>query len=193
MQQGIIYKYLKAKHWQLFLLTFGVPTIFMILNTLLMNFFNISNVHGLFNYKIFGLSIVYILILSYGWYFSIAVGLQKIKLVKSKLNIQKFILMFILQICSFVTVLVLANFLLTDSLNITLSILIVIVSSHLLSIISFFYCLYFLTVTIKTAESQKCETISSCLFEFIMIGLFPIGIWIIQPRINKVVDNQIDK
>jgi hypothetical protein len=48
------------------------------------------------------------------------------------------------------------------------------------------YSLYFVAKTIKTAELQKECTFKDFTEEFILILFYPIGLWIIQPRINKI-------
>ena len=44
---------------------------------------------------------------------------------------------------------------------------------------------------LKTVEWQKPVTFSDFAGEFFLIWFFPIGIWIIQPRINKLFDATI--
>jgi len=51
-----------------------------------------------------------------------------------------------------------------------------------------FYCLYFNAKALKTAELQKPLTFSDFAGEFFLLWFFPIGIWILQPRINKLFD-----
>jgi hypothetical protein len=51
-----------------------------------------------------------------------------------------------------------------------------------------FYCLYFNAKVLKAVELQKPVTFSEFAGEFFLIWFFPIGIWIIQPRLNKLFD-----
>ena len=47
--------------------------------------------------------------------------------------------------------------------------------------------LYKAAKTIKTVELQKKVTFSDFAGEFFLLWFSPIGIWILQPKINKFV------
>lgn len=66
----------------------------------------------------------------------------------------------------------------------------VIVPLHLFSMFCIFYCLYFVSKTIKTVELQREVSFSDFAGEFFMIWLFPIGVWIVQPKINRMMENK---
>lgn len=57
---------------------------------------------------------------------------------------------------------------------------------HLFSMFCLFYCLYFVAKTIKTAELQKETSFGDFAGEFFLIWFYPIGIWFIQPKINRI-------
>ena len=65
-----------------------------------------------------------------------------------------------------------------------------VVPLHLFSMFCMFYLLYFVSKTLKTVELKREVTFSDFLGEFFMIWFFPFGIWIIQPRINKLVNGE---
>ena len=67
-----------------------------------------------------------------------------------------------------------------------------IIPLHLFSMSCIFYCLYFNAKALKTVEWQKPVTFSDFAGEFFLIWFFPIGIWIIQPRINQLFDTNIE-
>jgi hypothetical protein len=48
------------------------------------------------------------------------------------------------------------------------------------------YCLYFIAKVLKTVELQRPVRFGEFARELFLIWFFPIGIWIIQPRINKL-------
>jgi glucan phosphoethanolaminetransferase (alkaline phosphatase superfamily) len=70
-------------------------------------------------------------------------------------------------------------------------IIFVLIGLHLFSMFCAFYCLYFNAKALKTVESQQLVTFSDFIGEFFVIWFFPIGIWILQPRINKLFDKTI--
>jgi hypothetical protein len=67
-----------------------------------------------------------------------------------------------------------------------------IVPLHLFSMFCIFYCLYFNAKALKTVEWQRPVTFSDFAGEFFLIWFFPIGVWIIQPRLNKLFDTNND-
>jgi hypothetical protein len=73
-----------------------------------------------------------------------------------------------------------------------LTIFALIVPLHLFSMFCIFYCLYFNAKALKIVEWQRPVTFSDFAGEFFLIWFFPIGIWIIQPRINRLFKNTND-
>src|SRR5687767_9264079 len=73
--------FLKAKHWHLFLLTFGIPMIFQVIMTSAM-FASIGNAAGpdpsaMFSFfKVFPVLMIIFIGVFFGWFWSIAIGLQ---------------------------------------------------------------------------------------------------------------------
>jgi len=63
-----------------------------------------------------------------------------------------------------------------------------IIPFHLFSMFCIFYCLYFVAKVFKTVELQRKVTFSDFAGEFFMIWFYPIGIWIVQPKINKMIE-----
>jgi hypothetical protein len=57
---------------------------------------------------------------------------------------------------------------------------------HLISMCSAFYCFYFIAKAFKSIELQKIVTFADCKATFFLVWLFPVGIWLIQPKINKL-------
>jgi hypothetical protein len=67
----------------------------------------------------------------------------------------------------------------------------VIIPLHLFSMFCIFYNLYFVAKTIKTVELQRQVTFSDFAGEFFLIWFFFIGVWILQPRINKFYNQKV--
>jgi hypothetical protein len=59
---------------------------------------------------------------------------------------------------------------------------------HLFSMFCIFYCLYFNAKSLKSVELQKPVTFNDFAGEFFLIWFFPVGIWFLQPRINKLFE-----
>lgn len=53
-----------------------------------------------------------------------------------------------------------------------------------------FYCFYFIAKALKTAELQRPVKFRDFAQEFFLIWILPVGIWIIQPRINQLFNKK---
>jgi len=60
---------------------------------------------------------------------------------------------------------------------------------HLLGMFCMFYALYFVAKNIATFEQAKVVKFSEFKGPFFLLWFFPIGIWFIQPRINRIYAN----
>ena len=193
-------KFLKAKHWQLFLLTFGIPMIlqFLMVGTIFTNVGTGNNPDPtfIFNYmKFFPIMMIIFTGVFFGWFWSVAVGLQ-IKVPEDvKMKVKKFKIFFFIPMVYllFITLFmgVQLNGLMTNgtepSVGLIGVLVAVIVPLHLFSMFCIFYSLYFVAKTFKTVELQREVNFSDFAGEFFLIWFYPIGIWIVQPKINKMI------
>lgn len=194
-------KFLKAKHWQLFLLTFGIPMIFQFV----MMGFIISNIGTesnpdpamMFNYmKFFPIMMIIFMGVFFGWFWSVAIGLQKKVPQKVKMKVKKFKIFFFIPIAYMLFITVFMETTMgglmesgsEPSGGLIGSLAAIIVPLHLFSMFCIFYSLYFVTKTFKTVELQREVSFSDFTGEFFMIWFYPIGIWIVQPKINKMIE-----
>ena len=198
----MIEKFLKAKHWQLFLLTFGIPLLFQIVLMITM-FANIGSgnnpdVSFMFNYMMF-FPIIMILLMAtqFGWFWSMAIGLQ-IKVPENvKMKVKKFKIFFFIPLIYLILISLFIGVTTTGmmesgkapSIAVLISLVLIIIPLHLFSMFCIFYSLYFVAKTYKTVELQRQVIFSDFAGEFFMIWFYPIGIWIIQPKINKIIEN----
>ena len=187
----MIEKFLKAKHWQIFILTFGLP---FILQLILMPM-SIENNPGTM-IKYMPLIMIVFIAGFLGWLWSVSIGLQAKVPADVKMKVLKFkILLFIPLIYlpilfGFIEFLPFGEREIGQDLNATLKIMFfaAIFMFHILSMFGIFYSLYFVAKTFKTVELQREVTFSDFAGEFFMIWFFPIGIWVIQPKINKMIN-----
>ena len=183
---------LKAKHWQLFLLTFGIPMIFqfVMMGTMFAGVASGNNddVAFIFNYIRF-LPIVMILFMGvfFGWFWSVAIGLQSKIPDSAKMKVKRFKLFFFIPL---IYILFFFGFFITSigEGEPNPAIFAVIVPLHLFSMFCIFHTLHFVAKTLKTVELQREVSFSDFAGEFFMIWFYPIGVWIIQPKINKMVE-----
>lgn len=196
--------FLKAKHWQLFLLTFGLPFIFQIISMVSMVTSSLSRgeseVEPAFAFSyIMPFFIIMIFILMFGlmgWMWSMTTGLQKMLPDQVSMNQRLFKIFFFIPVVylfvfigfffwSFQSAFADPNF---NPENIATGFAIIF-PIHLFSMFCLFYVLYFTAKTIKTVELQRDVTFGDFAGEFFLLWFYPIGVWLIQPRINKLVEN----
>ncbi|PZD77099.1 hypothetical protein DNG35_09645 [Mesonia sp. K7] len=186
---------------------FGLPIIFQIF--IMTSMFADVDANGnpnpetFFNFfKLFPIIMFLYTGLFYGWFWSIANGLQKFIPAENRLKLKKFRIFFfipLIYILFFVVIIGTTFYGISTGDNavggIVGKMLFVILPLHLFSMFCMFYQLYFTSKTIKTAELKRKVTFSDHMGEFFMIWFFPIGIWVIQPKINRIVngENTTDK
>jgi hypothetical protein len=193
--------FLKAKHWQLFLLTFGIPLALHIITmvTMFIKVFNDETPDPtvMFGYfKLFPVIIIFFVAIFFGWFWSVAIGLQSKIPTHIKMNVARFKIFFFIPLIYILTI---AIFLvkLFSSLSETTSAshaefmmrsFAFIVPIHVFSMFCIFHTLYFVSKTFKTVELQREISFSDFAGEFFMLWFYPVGIWIIQPKINKMAE-----
>jgi len=67
----------------------------------------------------------------------------------------------------------------------------IIIPVHLCSAFCIFWCLTFVAKSLKAAELQRPVTFRDYVGEFFLFWFFPIGVWFIQPRINKMFEESL--
>lgn len=183
-------KLLTLKHWQLFGILVGLPMLYQFIT--IGSMFSSNDPTEMFFF--FPIVMILVMVLFFGWFYALGTNLHK-KLPKTAtMNLNKFKIflfipvVYILFICVFMFVLF-SNTSIGGQPN--LAIFAVIIPLHLFSMFCVFYCLYFIAKALKTVEWQKTVTFSDFAGEFFLIWLFPIGLWIIQPRLNKIFDPKV--
>ncbi len=191
--------FLKAKHWQLFLLIFGLP---FVLNIILViniisgltigcepDFVNITD------YLKYILIIAFIsATFQYGWFWSVGIGLQKAVPNELKMQTGFFKVSVIFPYVYMIVFMLLFLFLLKTFMHEPynpiglIGAMAIVVPLHFLAIFCTIYCYYFVARTYKTAELKRKATLGDYIGEFFLIWFYPIGVWIIQPGINKLAN-----
>jgi len=59
-------------------------------------------------------------------------------------------------------------------------------SLFLFALFCMFYCLNFTAKSLRAVELQRPVVFGDYIIEFIFIWFYPLGVWIIQPRINEI-------
>lgn len=191
----MIQKFLKAKHWQLFVLQIGIP---MLAQILLMMYFLSRTIESNSETMPFtALGYVLPIVVSlyvfffFGWFWSVGLGINERLPDHLKLNTKLF-KAFVLVPATYLIgfSFIMGSIFVSGPKDPSYFVQFVglILLLHLFSMFCIFYCMHFVAKTIKTAEEKRNVTFSDFAGEFFLIWFYPIGIWILQPRINKLAD-----
>ena len=193
--------FLTRKHWQIFILIFGLPCIFQL--AFVLGIINEMLTYATPDVEMVSLALVISLvvtvisaILLFAWFWSIGIGLQRFipEPYRLKTIWFRFSLFFpIIYILFFSAAIGKTAIDMSPVLGQDwFSHLVVILPLHLLSMLCVFHNMYFVARTLKTAELQRKATFSDYVAEFFLLWVFPIGVWILQPRVNALVsDNKL--
>lgn len=165
--------FLKIKHWQLFIL--------LILSGAVPAFIGsfpdgLRSIIGILSVGIF-----------FGWHYSMGVSLNKRISNEINLNVTYFKISFFL-ILFFYFGIALFKIVTGRPLYSHILILLPVILTQLYCLI---YMLYFVAKSLKMAELKREVVYSDYADEFFLILFYPIGIWNIQPRINKLFENDL--
>jgi hypothetical protein len=200
----MINKFLKAKHWQLFFLTFGILMIsqFIMMGMMISNRdidVESNHIMMLSYMKVFVVLTIVFAGVFLGWFWSVGVGLQSRIPKGVKMKVKRFKIGFIIPALYMLIFMVFLLLTLNGEMDVgnrPSGILfgkfaVIIIPLHLFSMFCLFHSLYFVAKTFKTVELQREVTFSDFAGEFFLIWFYPIGVWIIQPKINKMVEEEI--
>jgi len=176
---------LGLKHWQLFGLSV-VSVIGNIIIALGIMFWCNVVIPWMFMVIWFVFPLFFFTCFYLGWFYTLAVNTHKKLPETVKMNLTRFKIIFFIPI----VYMVLMNCIMFGALDFIENDFPAFHSLYfgffLVSICCFVYCLYFNARSFGAAELQRPVTFSDFASEFFLIGFFPLGIWFIQPRVNKM-------
>lgn len=171
---------LRLKHWQLFLITWGIP--------FAMNLYTSSNPQLMV--KLFPVMMLLFTLGIFGWIWAISTELHKKLPAAVNLNINFFKLIFSVPI---VYMLVLTfwmfyrfYFRFNEYPNLG-PVIFIIVFVHLVSMVCILIGLRFAAQTFRSVELGRLARFNEYATEFFFLWFSPIGYWILQPRLNKLM------
>lgn len=181
-------KLLTLKHWQIFTLLMGVPVLFQLFVGYAVTTDSVSSLI----FIAFPVMLVFLIAVFFGWFYAIGTNLHKKLPGSVTMNLTRFKIFLFIPFAYMISISLIMCNLITERLPIdgqpNPAFFLVIFPLHLFSIFCMFYCLYFNAKALKSVECQREVTSSEYIGEFLMIWFFPFGIWMIQPRLNKLFD-----
>jgi len=184
--------FLKAKHWQLFILNFAIPFALYMVGMLITIGLAISHQFDdpTFGFRMLPFFIIIGLIsaiVQYGWTWSAGILLNKRLPEELKLNTFFFKICFFYPIVYVPALLIIIMTVIYPGIEFFPLSLLLLIPFHLFAIFCSFYCYYFVAKVIKTNEIGGVAYVSDYIGEIFMIWFFFIGIWFLQPKINKMI------
>lgn len=174
---------LKLKHWQLFALTWGVPIVIQI--------FTFSNPALIM--KLFPVLMIFFLLGTYGWVWAISTGLNNRLPEGIKINSKKFKILFSIPVIYILAIILVMGIAMNGGSSLFSSfnpgLIAIVIPIHIGSIVIAIWGMTFAAKTLKSIEIGRIATFSDYAGEFFLIWFSIIGYWILQPRINKLIEN----
>ncbi len=174
--------FLRAKHWQMFLLFAGVAFIgdVVALASSMSAPAQSPEDFGKLGLS-FGIVMVLFMFCFLGWFWSMGSFLSSIVQPALKLNTRLF--HFALVYPALYVFVFIALF---QSSTTNPALLAIIFPLHFFAMFCIFYALYFVSKSLVLAETNKPVTFYDYAGPFFLIWFFPVGVWFIQPRINRL-------
>lgn len=173
--------FLRAKHWQIFILLFAWPTI--------ADFAAAGHIparlcswHDLGTFGFVYLSTMELYLLCFlGWYASM--GLFFHSLVKLELRMSTGFFCFALFYPAIYALIFFPVVMMHDSQFLTRFVLL---PAHLICMVCIIYVFYFVSKCLMLAQTGRPVSFGEFARPFFLLWFIPIGIWIIQPQVNKL-------
>jgi len=178
--------FLKSKSWQVFILLVVLP--FGVQGSVMSFLFSSEEIDPAIVFQVMPILMLVFMVVFIVWFWSLGVGINKriSKAIKPKVKLFKFCIIY----SALYMVVFQVFFQLTASGQSPSGAIAFIFPLHLVGMFSMFYALYFVAKNIATFEQNKAVKFSDFSGPFFLLWFFPIGIWVIQPRINQIYANQ---
>jgi hypothetical protein len=195
--------FLRAKHWQLFLVMFVLPAILFIaiMATMLSSIVQNPNPDPriiLDHFKLLPLAIIFYAGTELCWQWTVGIRLQKFAPAGMVFKNNLFKIFAISIVVYLVLVFVFVFSTMGSFLSMTAGPpdpsffigFVAIMPLGLFATFCKFYCYYFAAKTYKTVELQREVSIGDFILEIVLIWFFFVGVWIMQPKINEMINRE---
>jgi hypothetical protein len=178
--------FLRAKHWQIFLLLVGIGFIgdvALVVSSISVTAQSPEN-FGKLSLP-FGLVTVLFMCCFLGWFWSMGSFLSSIVRPALRLNTRFF--RFALVYPGLYILVFIALF---QSLTTNPALLAIIFPLHFFAVFCIFYGLYFVSKSLVMAETSRSVSFYDYAGPFFLIWFFPLEVWFTQPRINRLYETR---
>ncbi len=171
--------FLKFRHWQLFVFTYGLPITFLV-----------ASFQTHLDRNIFPFMMLCFTTFLYGWIWSIATVLNRKLPAGVRLNVVRFKIIFAVPFIYLLTLDIWMGFLFSlaplDNVGDWWLIFLIVVL-HFISIGCTIYGIRFAAKTLKSIELGRLAHFQDYALEFFLLWITIIGYWVIQPKLNRLI------
>lgn len=174
--------FLEWKAWQIFLLIVIFP--FATQSLIMKAFINSADVAPGLLVNVMPLIMLIFIGIYLLWFWSLGTELNKIVPEGIRLKASRF--KFGIKFCAIYIVAFQMFFIATangNSFGVLMSIILIL---HIVAIYFMFYSIYFISKNLVAFENHENDKSASSKGTFFLMWFFPLGIWFVQPRINKM-------
>ena len=195
----MVAKILNASHWKLFVLTTGLPFISLIIFII---YILPQDQHHQQPETTLLVNLIYIIISLIGvatqlyWYWAVVIALRPYLHLNTKLRLKPFYYCFFTPILLFGFYSI-QEFLITTQIqqlsstetqpNLPTIQSFIMLIGHLITVFCLIYTWRFTAKMLQSVELQREAVYAEYSSDFFLIWFFPLGVWSIQPRINRIV------
>jgi hypothetical protein len=149
-------------------------------------------------FKVFPIIMIVFIAVQFGWIWSVVMGLQYKIPNEAKTKLGRFKVLFFIPLLYLVGILFFIAGVMNNMVEIAnnlepktlFKVAAIGVPLHLFSMFCVLHSMYFVAKAIKTAELQKEVDFKDFITEFVLVWLYFVGIWVVQPQINKLVNSK---
>jgi hypothetical protein len=178
--------FLRAKHWQIFLLLFGLCVVGDVAAP---SSSTLATAQSLEEFGklglLFGVAMVLFMFCFLAWFWSMGSFLSSIVQPGLRLKMGFFRIALIYPVVYLPLFIVLIQ-----KINHNPTLFAVIFPLHVFAMFCMFYLLYFVSKSLVSAETSKPASFYDYAAPFFLIWFFPIGVWFTQPRINLLYEER---
>lgn len=177
--------FLRARHWQIFLLIFLIPVVIVSAGLIMVNQ---QLPTGIIFYAM-PVGIALSQVSFYGWMWAVGSKLMpangaRVRLFRLFVFIPIVLIGLILVFwLSGATMFSLGSY---SVVSVLYGSLLIILPLQMATVFTILYCFMFVARVIKEAESGRGAAFEDYFREFVLVALLPLGIWFLQPRINRL-------
>jgi hypothetical protein len=174
--------FLKWKAWQIFLLIVVFP--FATQSLIMKALINSQELETGLLFNVMPLIMLIFIGIYLLWFWSLGTELNKIVPEDIRLKVSRF--KFGIKFCAIYMVVFQMFFIATANGYGSSTYMSWIIIPHLVAMYFMFYSIYFISKNLVAFENNKNDKSKSSKVTFFLMWFFPLGIWFVQPRINKM-------